>query len=312
MKNDILERARSQYRETSGIAYPEGLSVSSRWKGGQRKIRGAMDSFKSCEEAVTWCQRNVGFDHRYRYDIETRGDGFTRSKIWEVDRCFPDFFKAAGLEESVYSGNAKKFKEGIYSSAFLDHLYFCLRNIEAVKDLGRVLEIGAGYGNLARSFKSMIPDLSYVIVDLPEALFFSYVYLSLNFPDAKIKCITENSLNGLDGFDFVLVPAQLNSFVEGGKFDLAINLGGFQEMPFKAVEFWIDFIQSVISIRFFYSVNRFLNQGKKAGYKIWFMLDSRWRRRIFEIGPKILAIDQGEIVDNTLELCMERLYNEKK
>ncbi len=307
MKNDILERARSQYRETSGIEYPEGLSVSDRWKGGQRKMLGAMDSFRSCEEAVTWCQRNVGFDHRYRNDVETRGDGFTRSKIREVDRCFPGFFKKTNLEESVYSGNAKKFKEGRYSSAFLDHLYFCLRNIEVAKDLGRVLEIGAGYGNLARSFKSMVPDLSYVIVDLPEALFFSYVYLSLNFPDAKIKHVTENSENGLDGFDFVLIPVQLNRFVEGGKFDLAINLGGFQEMPRGAVEFWIDFIQSVISVRFFYSVNRFLNKGKKTGYPIWFMLDSRWERRIFETGPKILVIDQGKIVDNTLELCMERL-----
>ncbi len=307
MKNDILERARSQYRETSGIEYPEGLSVSDRWKGGQRKMLGAMDSFRSCEEAVTWCQRNVGFDHRYRNDVETRGDGFTRSKIREVDRCFPGFFKKTNLEESVYSGNAKKFKEGRYSSAFLDHLYFCLRNIEVAKDLGRVLEIGAGYGNLARSFKSMVPDLSYVIVDLPEALFFSYVYLSLNFPDAKIKHVTENSENGLDGFDFVLIPVQLNRFVEGGKFDLAINLGGFQEMPRGAVEFWIDFIQSVISVRFFYSVNRFLNKGKKTGYPIWFMLDSRWVRRIFETGPKILVIDQGKIVDNTLELCMERL-----
>lgn len=273
-------------------------------------MRGAMDSFRSCEEAITWCQRNVGFDHRYRHNVETRGDGFTRSKIREVDRCFPGFFKDAGLEESVYSGNAKKFREGRYSSAFLDHLYFCLRNIEIVKDLSRVVEIGAGYGNLARTFKHMVPDLSYVIVDLPEALFFSYIYLSLNFPDTRIKCVTENSLrsaDSLDGFDFILIPAQLSHFVEGGKFDLAINLGGFQEMPLKAVEFWVDFIQSVISVRFFYSVNRFLNQGKKAGYMIWFMLDSRWRHRIFEICPEILVIDQYKNAEKMLELCMERL-----
>jgi len=310
--NNILERARNHYRETSEIKYPEGFSVSSRWKGGQEKISRAVDGFNSCEEAIFWCQKNAGFDHRYRYDINgARGDKFTRSKIRELDHCFPDFLKNTDLEESVYGGNAKEFEEGRYSSIFLDHLYICLRNIEIIKRFDRVMEIGAGYGELARIFKIIIPGLIYTIIDLPEALFFSYLYLTINFPDMKIIWLDGKPETDLDGFDFVLVPAQLSNFVEGKKFDLVLNTGGFQEMTLEAVEFWINFIQSVISTRFFYSVNRFLNQRKKTGYPIWPMLDSRWGIKVFEVGPKIFAIDGYKNVKNILELCMERLWTRK-
>jgi len=47
----------------------------------------------------------------------------------------------------------------------------------------RICEIGAGYGALAYWFRSAFPNCSYTIVDLPESLLFSRLYLSLTRPD---------------------------------------------------------------------------------------------------------------------------------
>ncbi|MBV9858666.1 MAG: putative sugar O-methyltransferase [Alphaproteobacteria bacterium] len=46
-----------------------------------------------------------------------------------------------------------------------------------------VLEIGGGYGALAYWFKTAFPHCSYTIVDLPESLLFSSLYLRLSRPD---------------------------------------------------------------------------------------------------------------------------------
>ena len=55
------------------------------------------------------------------------------------------------------------------------------------KDRGeiRILEIGSGWGALASWFKAAFPNASYSIIDLPECLLFSSLYLSLGRPDLE-------------------------------------------------------------------------------------------------------------------------------
>ena len=50
-----------------------------------------------------------------------------------------------------------------------------------------ILEIGGGYGALAYGIKSIRPNARYTIVDLPESLLFSALYLSLTRPDERIE-----------------------------------------------------------------------------------------------------------------------------
>jgi hypothetical protein len=50
----------------------------------------------------------------------------------------------------------------------------------------RILEIGGGYGALASWFRSAFPSCSYTIIDLPECLLFSGLYLSLSRPDMRV------------------------------------------------------------------------------------------------------------------------------
>ena len=50
-----------------------------------------------------------------------------------------------------------------------------------------VWEIGAGWGGFARVFKTVVPNTTYLIVDLPELFLFSGTYLQRLFPDAVIR-----------------------------------------------------------------------------------------------------------------------------
>jgi hypothetical protein len=47
----------------------------------------------------------------------------------------------------------------------------------------RICEIGGGYGALCYWFKQAFPNASYTIIDLPESLLFSRLYISLTRPD---------------------------------------------------------------------------------------------------------------------------------
>lgn len=60
---------------------------------------------------------------------------------------------------------------------------------EGIPDPGamtRIIELGAGYGRNAYVFLKLLPDVKYVIVDIPPALYISERYLSSQFSDRKI------------------------------------------------------------------------------------------------------------------------------
>ena len=56
----------------------------------------------------------------------------------------------------------------------------------------KICEIGGGYGALALWFKSAFPESSYTIIDLPESLLFSQLYLGLS--DTNIKMALQQNL----------------------------------------------------------------------------------------------------------------------
>ena len=61
--------------------------------------------------------------------------------------------------------------------------------LDEIRAPGRKLvwEIGAGWGGFAYQFKTLFPDVTYVIVDLPELFLFSATYLMTLFPEAKVS-----------------------------------------------------------------------------------------------------------------------------
>ena len=104
----------------------------------------------------------------------------------------------------------------------------------------RILEIGGGYGGLAHHLKTLLPEAHYYIVDLPESLAFSAIYLSILWQHQTNTLLEPENVGSMlareaPGFTFVpnyLFPALAAS---GEKFDLVINSLSMSEMNVKQV-----------------------------------------------------------------------------
>ena len=88
----------------------------------------------------------------------------------------------------------------------------------------KILEIGGGYGALAYWFMSAFSNASYTIIDLPESLLFSRLYLSLTRQDIK-TCFGLNEVrHGLRFLPNYMAEKLSDSF------DLIINTLSMSEM----------------------------------------------------------------------------------
>ena len=64
---------------------------------------------------------------------------------------------------------------------------FVLTNLPASFEVGRACgPLGAGYGRTAHALITLLPDVKYVVVDIPPALYLSQKYLSSIYPDRKV------------------------------------------------------------------------------------------------------------------------------
>ena len=108
-----------------------------------------------------------------------------------------------------------------------------------------ILELGAGHATLARLMKIRFPRCKYIIVDLPETLFFSYANLRLNFSEARfMKCRTPEDLKTAmeNDTDFIFVPSFLTEEIDSDFLvDLFINTSSLGEMDNTSIEYWFKF-----------------------------------------------------------------------
>lgn len=107
--------------------------------------------------------------------------------------------------------------------------------LEALKRRERptIVEIGGGFGALAFCVKRVVPQVRYVIVDLPGSLVHSGCWLAQWRPDTSIAVYQPGS--AMPGADFVLVPHTAFAATGGLTIDLAINTLSFGEMSEEIV-----------------------------------------------------------------------------
>jgi hypothetical protein len=108
----------------------------------------------------------------------------------------------------------------------------------------RFVELGGGYGGLALMCMQFNPDLSYVICDLEETLFFQGVFLSLHLGADKVKLIRGEGgeLDNLQPGCVYLLPQSRAAALQSANFDLAINQQSMQEMTEDQVERYCELI----------------------------------------------------------------------
>lgn len=130
-----------------------------------------------------------------------------------------------------------------------------LKGIDDLR-IGSVMELGAGYGRNAYVFLKLIPNLKYIVVDIPPALYVSQRYLCGLFPEKKAfryrpfadyASVREE----FESADMVfLLPGQLDS-LPGKIADLFVNVSSLHEMRPDQIDYYFGCVDRLIR-RFFY------------------------------------------------------------
>jgi|GEM_PF-6991748 len=138
------------------------------------------------------------------------------------------------------------------------HFYYAYRIKSLLKEKGlgraRVLEIGAGAGNLSLFLRHLGVVVDYTIIDLPEMLIMAGVYLEgeqscrfLEFPSQIPGDSATHLLSAGQNLD--RIPSQI--------FNLVINVNSFSEMPILEVNRYLEMIYRVARPgAIFFNVNR--------------------------------------------------------
>lgn len=129
----------------------------------------------------------------------------------------------------------------------------------------KVLEIGGGYGGLARCMVEGFKNVSYCILDIEETLFFPAVYLKNTIGGERVVFVTD----GVDEINFIpgrvyLIPRNRWNILERACFDLVLSQQSLQEMTLRQVDKYMDFVAR--KSRLFFSCN-IADHGELAASK---------------------------------------------
>ncbi len=120
----------------------------------------------------------------------------------------------------------------------IEEFMFIKNNIS--EEIKTIVEIGSGFGRTSHVFIKLLESLDkYVIIDLPELLSISKIYLKsvlTDFQFSKIEFYENN-----------------NKEIENIKSDLVININSFQEMPSDVIDYYMNSV--IKNSNYFFSRN---------------------------------------------------------
>jgi hypothetical protein len=126
-----------------------------------------------------------------------------------------------------------------------------LKRIAAAGRTPYLVEIGGGFGGLAYHLSKLIPQARIVIVDLPESLLFSSLYLSLLLPQRAYVYASPANDEPLvpDTPGCTFLPNYLfdRLLTTGTKCDLAINTLSMSEMEAAQVDYYCDGLTQLLA-----------------------------------------------------------------
>jgi hypothetical protein len=122
-----------------------------------------------------------------------------------------------------------------------------------------VWEIGAGWGGFPYQFKTLCPNVTYVVTDFPELFLYSATYLMTMFPEARVafwgEAPTPEILARWHEYDFIFMPNTALDELVPPRVDLMVNMVSFQEMTQQQVTTYVRHGHEV-NARFLYSLNK--------------------------------------------------------
>ena len=199
-----------------------------------------------------WCEPITGV--RPVDYVETRLDSelFTRLKR-EVS-----FLRRQGGEElfvqesPLLGGFGFKRQHGLYNEDTIRY-FKALTALHEGAVLGEfrrdgqrrfVWEIGGGWGGFGYQFKTLRPNVTYLITGVAETLLVSAVYLMTAFPDARFRlyrgCADRDLWSDRDQFDFILAPESELQSLAPPRLDLVVDLMALRNMSDRRMQFHVQ------------------------------------------------------------------------
>jgi putative sugar O-methyltransferase len=173
---------------------------------------------------------------------------FLNASIWsDVERLAVFVRQYKAWRREVASGNLDDLNESgvgnpwgydvdgrlVIEPAFEYHaLALRIRELVAGESNPVVLEIGGGFGGLARQVLRLIPGVRYLGLDLPENVIIQSWYLTRSLPRLRIGTDCAEVLNRQDwgGLDAAILPNWALTDLRPPRLDVVVNVHSFGEM----------------------------------------------------------------------------------
>ena len=283
VSSDVLKAMRESYALTRELGLPNMTSKywSNLLESGRQDYGGKGDfiaddelwaSFRS--NVITKGLDNANVPEEALERVQVKWRNIHRELTSVVPERLQHYF-----EETPVGGPRSVNHDGIPMTQSSLEYTFMLSHLEPyVEDADVVVDIGGGYGGLARLLKKRFPKLRLVLLDLPEVNAIQTYFLSTCFPEARVLTLRDvHERESIDpralGADFLVLPGQLIERLPQGSFGLVINTRSMMEMDLPTVSFYIGHIQDKLpSGGSFYCVNRYEKKTRLKAYPF----DDKW------------------------------------
>ena len=166
----------------SGVDEKEKHYNHAHWAGVKNQMKdlilGAPPRKLLQQSAISGQMLRTGIRETQQYEIS-----FLKNCITQRTRTLLNQFS-----DTSFSSLARECSEFECSVSTLGHLFSAAKSLEQFEDqnISTVVELGSGYGNLARIFKSILPDVTLILIDIPEFLAIQYLFLHMTLPNTQI------------------------------------------------------------------------------------------------------------------------------
>lgn len=170
-------------------------------------------------------------------------------------------------EPHFYKETAVQFRNGRRLSSNI--LWRTLKILRVIRNLRRPeghvfsVELGSGNGSLGRLFKILLPQQTYIFIDIPESLFFAELFIKMAHPQSRSLYVhhgTSLSDDELREYDFVFLPTAHARAIYGNEIFLFLNTNSLGEMTNQVQSDWMRAVSTAMKPRYLFSLNRCLNR----------------------------------------------------
>jgi hypothetical protein len=120
-----------------------------------------------------------------------------------------------------------------------------------------VWELGGGWGGFAHQFKTICPNVTYLITGIPELLLLSAVYLMTAFPGARCRVLGEEPAGDVwrdwEDIDFIFAPEGAVPALQPPRIDLTLDIMALRNMGESRVRCHVH-RSFTLGSRYFYSL----------------------------------------------------------